>query len=211
MLRICKRYNVLKNNKEEDIPNHRSYFDVKVEDSTKVSMSQNQTSAGTNRSSVTASEHSATETGSHKKMKRLHNKNVNSSDKNVDDGEDCDVLVAAKKAKIGNNTVIQSTNLRVQPTKNLRHAKTEKTNIKKKLYDADMKDTGRKKKREFDCDSNEIQATVLHQEDASDSMGKRTATFSKSSFCDLQGFEDSAVDDYVSINITCVIIHHRCR
>jgi len=197
MLRIRKRYDVFENNTEENI--HRQRSD---EDSTNVFMSQKQTSSSMNRTSLNPTEHSATETRirSHKKKKRLRNRNVSSSDESDDNANGSadtksGILVAAKKAEIRNSPVVQL-------AENVRQ-----TQSKKKLCSAD--DSGRKKrKREFDFLSDKIQASVLHQKSESDSTGERTgsgkdslATSSKSSLCDLQDFEDSAVGDYVSMHI----------
>lgn len=207
MLRIRKRYNVSENNREKDTRGQRNESDVKVQDSIKIFKSWKQTSSSMNRSSMNATEHLATETRSHKKKKRLRKRSVDSNDKNDDnaDGSDDTNCVAAKKAKIRNNQVIEPTNPIVQPTGNLRLTKSMK-----KLHSAVIEDSGRKKKkRKFDFDSNKIPATVLHQKSASDSIGERTesgtdsvARSSKSLLCDLQGMEDSVIDDYVSMNIT---------
>lgn len=212
MLRIRRRYTLSENNKGEATQNRLSDSDVKVEDSTNVFMSQKQTSSSVNRTSVNATEYSATYTRSHKKKKRLRSRNVSSSDNNVDvtnGSVDANpgIAVAAKKAKTRNYTIVQSTNVVIQPTENLRHAETKKTKIKKKLHGAGIEDSGRKKrKQEFDFDSNKVQATVLRQKTASDSIGESStsytdplATSSKSS-CDLQGVEDLVADDYVSKN-----------
>jgi len=212
MLRIRKRYNVSENNREKDTRGQRSESDVKVQDSIKIFKSWKQTSSSMNRASMNATEHLATtETRSHKKKKkRLRKRSVDSNDNNDDNADGSDdanysILVAAKKAKIRNNQVIEPTNPIVQPTGNLRHTKSMK-----KLHSAVIEDSGRKKKkRKFDFDSNKIPATVLHQKSASDSIGERTesgtdsvARSSKSLLCDLQGMEDSVIDDYVSMNIT---------
>lgn len=207
MLRIRRRYTLSENNKGEATQNRLSDSDVKVEDSTNVFMSQKQTSSSVNRASVNATEYSATYTRSHKKKKRLSSSdnNVDATNGSVDANPG--IAVAAKKAKTRNYTIVQSTNVVIQPTENLRHAETKKTKIKKKLHGAGVEDSGRKKrKQEFDFDSNKVQATVLRQKTASDSIGESStsytdplATSSKSS-CDLQGVEDLVADDYVSKN-----------
>jgi len=197
-----------KNNREEDAHGQRRNLDVKLEDSTTVFMSQKLTATVTNRTSVNAGEHSVTETQRYKRKRRLRSRNVDSSDKNDGDASadtNASIFVAAKKAK-KRNKAVQPLTSTLQPSDCARNTKTQKTEIKKKLYHAAMGDCHRKKKKQ-NFDSNKIQAAVLHQKTAAESIGEIIASgadslaTSKNLPCDVQGFQDSIVDDYVSMNI----------
>jgi len=182
---------VLENNKQENANDQRSDSDVKAVTNTSVYQELTRTCVDQTSLSVKAREHSDTETLKHKKKKKLHDTNL------VNDGNS-DIVTTSKKAKIikSNNDAVD------QMTENVCHAKHKKRG-------ANVQDSGRKKKkRKVDCEDNKVEADVLSWKSESTSVNEQITDTTDSveiqspnSVRDLQGLEDSVVDDYVSANV----------
>jgi len=177
-----RRRAVSVDNRQENASDQRSDADMKAFTDTSLCQDLARTCVHQTSLNVKAREHSDTETLKRKKKKRLRDANRKNSD----------LVATSKKAKIrkSNNDTVE----------NVRHAKHQKR-------DANVEDSGRKrKKRKVDYD-NKIDADVLSWKSESDSANEKianTATLveipSSSSANDLQRLEDSVADDYVSVN-----------